>query len=66
MHNYPTEQILGDLSQGVRTRFSLTNICNHLAFLSQIEPKRFQDVKNDEFWINAMQEELNQFERNEV
>ena len=66
VHNHPTEQILGDPSQGVRTRSSLRNICNHLAFLSQIEPKRFEDAENDEFWINAMQEELNQFERNEV
>ena len=32
----------------------------------QIEPKYFEDAENDEFWINAMQEELNQFERNEV
>ena len=66
MQNHPTEQILGDPSQGVRTRSSMRNICNHLAFLSQIEPKCFQDAENDEFWMLAMQEELNQFERNEV
>ena len=66
MQNHPTEQILGDPSQGVETRSSLRNICNHLAFLSQIESKRFEDVENDEFGINTMQEELNQFERNEV
>ena len=49
MHNHPTEQILGDPSQGVRTRSFLRNVCNHLAFLSHIEPKCFQDAENDEF-----------------
>ena len=66
MHNHSTEQIIGDHLQGVKTRSSFRNICNHLVFLSQIEPKCFEDAKNDEFWINVMQEELNQFERNEV
>ena len=66
MQNHHTEQILGDPSQGVKTRSSLRNICNNFAFLSQIEPNHFKDVENDEFWINATQEELDQFERNEV
>ena len=66
MQNHPIEQILGDPSQGVRTRSSNRNICNHLVFFSQIDPKRFNDAENDEFWINAMQEEFNQFERNGV
>ena len=59
MHNHPIEQILGDPSQGVRTRSSLRNICNRLTFLSKIEPKYFKDAKNNEFWINAMQEKPN-------
>ena len=48
------------------TRSSLKNVWNNLAFLSQIEPKNFKDAENDEFWILAMQEELNQFERSDV
>ncbi|XP_052291943.1 uncharacterized protein LOC127900768, partial [Citrus sinensis] len=36
----------------------------HVSF--QIEPKSFEDAENDESWIMAMQEELNQFERNNV
>ena len=31
-----------------------------------IEPKKVDEALNDEFWVLAMQEELNQFERNEV
>ena len=51
---------------GVRNRSSLRNICNNLAFISQIEPKKLNDAILDENWVIFMQEELNQFERNEV
>ena len=64
--SHPQELIIGDPSHGTRTRASLRNICNHLAFVSQIEPKTFLEAENDESWILAMQEELNQFERNQV
>ena len=37
--NHPQNQIIGNPSSGVRTRSSLRNICNNLAFISQIEPK---------------------------
>ena len=65
-HAHPKDQILGDPLIGVKTRASLRNICNNLAFLSQIEPKSFKDSENDNSWIMAMQEELNQFERSDV
>ncbi|KAH9649255.1 Integrase catalytic domain-containing protein [Citrus sinensis] len=64
--SHPKDVILGDPSRGVTTRSSLRNTCEHNAFISQIEPKSFKDAKNDESWIMAMQEELNQFERNNV
>ena len=37
-----------------------------MAFHSQIEPKNINETIEDESWILAMQEELNQFERNKV
>lgn len=63
--SHPKNLILGDLEQGVKTRSSI-NLFNNLAFVSQIEPKSLKDAENDEFWILAMQEELNKFERNKV
>ena len=38
----------------------------NLAFISQIEPKNIKEAESDPNWINAMQEELNQFKRNNV
>lgn len=35
-------------------------------FVSTIEPKNVKEVLTDEFWVNAMHEDLNQFERNKV
>ncbi|KAH9779609.1 hypothetical protein KPL71_007757 [Citrus sinensis] len=64
--SHPKDVILGDPSRGVTTRSSLRNTCEHAAFISQIEPKSFADAENNESWIMAMQEELNQFERNNV
>ncbi|XP_057990561.1 uncharacterized protein LOC131172945 [Hevea brasiliensis] len=48
------------------TRAQLRRYFGNVAFVSQIEPKCFEDAQNDESWILAMQEELNQFERNKV
>ena len=31
-----------------------------------MEPKNFKEAEHDDFWTLAMQEELNQFERNNV
>ena len=64
--NHPQDQIIYNPSSGLRTRSSLRNICNNLAFISQIEHKNINDVVVDKNWMIAMQEELNQFERSEV
>ena len=34
--------------------------------MSKLEPKTINEALNDEFWIGVMQDELSQFERNQV
>jgi len=58
--------LLTDISTGIRTHSSLRNFCAFFAFVSHIEPKNHLEALNDTNWINAMQEELNQFERNQL
>ncbi len=65
-HRHSKELILDDPSQPIRTRASLRNLNNHLAFVLHFEPKRIEEAEKDVNWINAMQEELNQFTRNKV
>jgi hypothetical protein len=60
------DQILGDISKGVTTRSRLANFCEHYSFVSSIEPFRVEEVLQDPDWVLAMQEELNNFKRNEV
>ena len=65
--NHPLDNIIGDISKGVTTRHSLKDLCNNMAFVSLIErPKNFKEAIIDDYWIIAMQEELNQFEKNNV
>ncbi|KAD4180484.1 hypothetical protein E3N88_29075 [Mikania micrantha] len=64
--NHPLEQILGDLSKGVQTRSQISNFCLHAAFLSQIEPSKYQEALKDNNWVEAMQDELLQFKRQNV
>ncbi|MBY3556131.1 hypothetical protein HGI15_22650, partial [Modestobacter lapidis] len=64
--SHPKDLIIGDPSIGIRTRSKLKDLCINMAFVSQIEPKNFNEAEFDDFWIIAMQEELNQFERNQV
>ena len=50
----------------MRTRRATQNECLYGCFLSQVEPKNVDEALLDPDWIVAMQEELNQFERNKV
>ncbi|KAK8933646.1 hypothetical protein KSP39_PZI015791 [Platanthera zijinensis] len=63
LRDHPADQIIGDPRQGVQTRSRNQNTVLHSSFLSQIEPKKFEEAIQDQHWIDAMQEELNQFRR---
>ena len=64
--DHPFDLIIGDPDVGVRTRSATTNECLFSGFLSQVEPKKVDEALVDPDWVLAMQEELNQFERQEV
>jgi hypothetical protein len=64
--HHPVDQILGDISKGVTTRSRLATFCEHYSFVSSIKPFRVEGALQDPDWVLAMQEELNNFKRNEV
>jgi hypothetical protein len=64
--DHPMNSILGDTHKGVTTRSRVARFCEHYSFVSSIEPYRIEDALRDSDWVLAMQEELNNFTRNEV
>ncbi|GJV19998.1 retrovirus-related pol polyprotein from transposon TNT 1-94 [Tanacetum coccineum] len=64
--DHPLENIIGELAKPVSTRLQLHEqalFCYYDAFLTAIEPKTYKDALTQSYWIKAMQEELNEFER---
>ncbi|XP_075521594.1 uncharacterized protein LOC142554801 [Primulina tabacum] len=64
--DHPLELVIGNPTAPLRTRNQLINEVMHAAFVPQIEPKKIDDALLDSNWIEAMHEELNQFERSKV
>jgi hypothetical protein len=64
--DHPVNTILGDIQKGVTTRSRVAHFCEHFSFVSSIEPHRVEEALQDSDWVVAMQEELNNFTRNEV
>ena len=64
--DHPIGQIIGSPSKGVRTRSKHASFCEYHSFVSCIEPTSVEEALEDSDWVMAMQEELNNFTRNEV
>jgi hypothetical protein len=79
--NHPTSQVIGEVEEGIKTRGKRVNyrdlaglVCmksvyhqvSSCCFVANYEPKNVKEALLDENWINAMQEELIQFEKNDV
>ncbi|KAI3819600.1 hypothetical protein L1987_13441 [Smallanthus sonchifolius] len=78
--DHPMTNIIGNLQDGVKTRSLVDNTClytyikdsgvlddcSHSCFISQVEPKIVEMALNDNNWIEAMQEELAQFDKLKV
>ncbi|GKA51677.1 retrovirus-related pol polyprotein from transposon TNT 1-94 [Tanacetum coccineum] len=61
--------VIGDPSRSVSTRKQLETDamwCYFDAFLTLVEPKNFKQAMTEPSWIDAMQEEIHEFERLEV
>ncbi|GJZ28544.1 retrovirus-related pol polyprotein from transposon TNT 1-94 [Tanacetum coccineum] len=67
--DHPLENIIGELARLVSTRLQLHEqalFCYYDAFLNAVEPKTYKDALTQSYWIEVMQEEINEFERLEV
>nr|GEW17350.1 retrovirus-related Pol polyprotein from transposon TNT 1-94 [Tanacetum cinerariifolium] len=67
--DHPLHNIIGQLSRPVSTRLELHEqalFCYYDAFLTYVEPKTYKEALTQSCWIEAMQEELIEFERLEV
>ena len=58
-------QIINELSQGIITR-SFFRIELNMALICEIQPEYIDEALQDQSWIEAMQEELNQLEKSKV
>ncbi|KAI3510732.1 hypothetical protein L1887_17865 [Cichorium endivia] len=74
--DHPRSRIIGETSAGVLTRaqqkanqialFSKMEFCMFNSFILKIEPKIVKVALDHAEWVQAMQDELNEFERNKV
>jgi hypothetical protein len=65
-NDHPVDNILGSIKIGVTTRSCLANFCEFYSFVSSLGPLKVEKALSDPYWIVAMQEELNNFTKNEV
>nr|GEX08812.1 retrovirus-related Pol polyprotein from transposon TNT 1-94 [Tanacetum cinerariifolium] len=67
--DHPLDNIISQISRPVSTRLQLHEqalLCYYDAFLTSVEPKTYKEALTQSCWIEAMQEELNEFERLET
>src|SRR3990170_5839884 len=79
--DHPSENIIGDAASTLKTRNQLKRFsglfvdmsdsgildtCQYSCFISQQEPKNVQMALKEPSWVEAMQEELGQFEKLQV
>ena len=57
-------QIMGDKNAGVKTRRKIPDV--EQALISIVEPKNFIEASKSDEWVKAMNEELDQIEKNET
>nr|GEY34822.1 Gag-Pol polyprotein [Tanacetum cinerariifolium] len=66
MKDHPLEQVRGNPSRPVQTRRQLATdleMCMYALTVSTAKPKNIKEAMSDSAWIEAMQDELHQFDR---
>nr|GFC59504.1 hypothetical protein [Tanacetum cinerariifolium] len=67
--DHPLEQVRGNPSRPLQTRRQLApdpEMCMYALTVSSVEPKNIKETMADSAWIEAIQEELRQFDRLQV
>jgi hypothetical protein len=64
--SHTMESVIGSVRRGVSTRRQLANFSSHHAYISCVEPQKVFEALEDPDWVEAMHEELNNFECNKV
>nr|GFD34168.1 hypothetical protein [Tanacetum cinerariifolium] len=67
--DHPLKNIIGQLDRPISTQLQLHEqalFCYYDAFLTSVEPKTYKEALTQSCWIEAMQEELYEFEHLEV
>jgi hypothetical protein len=64
--NHPASQIIGEKDKGVQTRRKIIKNIeqSHIDFISMLEPKNFNESRKYDHWVKAMNDELDQIEKN--
>ena len=66
LKEHKLSDVLGDVRGKLSTCSQLALFSNHHSFISIIEPKKVYEALEDDDWVEAMHEELSNFERNKV
>ncbi|GKE44453.1 retrovirus-related pol polyprotein from transposon TNT 1-94 [Tanacetum coccineum] len=67
--SHPLDNIIGNPSRPVSTRKQLAMDalwCFYNSVLSKVEPKNFQSASTKDYWFQAMQDEIHEFDRLDV
>ena len=68
--NHPPEVIVGNMNElTLRKRIvdkCVANFVSYSCYLSQVVPTKVKEALQDEIWVEAMHNELLQFQRNDV
>ena len=63
--NHPPEDIVRNLNKCTVDK-CVANFVSYSCYLSQVEPTKVEEALQDESWVEAMHDELLQFQRNDV